>query len=109
MTTLNRMTQRIQHSEAVGSVLQNALRVIQAQKTEKRKAQVVPPVVTSRPSNKLPIRVAMKRRTLKAMGSGVYEDQNNGDIWSREGDFLIRQAVDVNSIVEKYLESCKAS
>jgi len=87
-----------------------ALRTIQAQKAQKRVAAVtVPQRTVTRPANKLPIRVAMKRRKLTARGSGVYEDQSNGDIWFREGEFLVRQAIDTTSIVEQYLESCRES
>ena len=106
----SKMEQRIQNSEHVGSTLMAALRTIQAQKASRRQAAVVVPQRTvTRPSNKLPIRVAMKRRKLIARGSGVFEDQNNGDIWFREGEFLVRQAVDTTSIVEQYLESCRES
>src|SRR5258707_12089204 len=105
------MEQRIYNSEHVGSVLTSALRAIQAQKAEsKRTASLsAPQHFVNRDPNKLPLRVAFKRRKLIARGSGVYEEEKNGDIWFREGDYLVRQAVDVNGIVEKYLESCQGS
>lgn len=71
----------------------------------KRTAEKAIPT-TERRSNKLPLRVAMKRRKLIARGSGVYEDRDNGDIWYREGEFLIRQPVDIADIIEKYNASC---
>jgi hypothetical protein len=101
---------RIQHSEHVGSVLLSAVRAIRTANANKRTATVSAPIHTvERNPNKLPIRVAFKRRKLIARGSGVYEDEKNGDIWHRDGDYLIRQAVDTNDIVEKYLESCQGS
>lgn len=103
------MEQRIKHSEHVPSVLTSALRSLQAQKASRRTAKAAVPHLVVRNSNKLPIRVAMKRRKLIAHGSGVYEDERSGDIWFREGEYLVRQAVDVGSIVEKYLESCQGT
>jgi hypothetical protein len=105
------MEPRIQNSEHVGSVLVSALRVINAQKAQnKRTASVsAPQHFVDRNPNKMPLRVALKRRKLIARGSGVYEEEKSGDIWFRDGDYLVRQAVDVNGIVEKYLESCQGS
>jgi len=104
--------QRIHNSEHVGSVLHSALRAIQASQKSKRTASALAApqhFVPNRNLNKLPLRVAFKRRKLIARGSGVYEEEKNGDIWFREGDYLVRQAVDVGGIVEKYLESCQGS
>lgn len=99
------METRIKNSTHVGSVLLSTLRRVQAEAVGKRVASRVQQC--SRPSNRLPIRVAMKRRKLVAHGSGVYEDKSNGDIWYREGEFLVRQKIDVGSIVEQYAKSCQ--
>ena len=106
------MENRIHNSEHVGSSLRSALKLIQAEKQQKgelRKAAAlnVPEIEIPINRNKLPIRVAMKRRKLVARGSGVYEDSASGDIWFRDGEYLVRQAIDVESIVNKYLNSCK--
>lgn len=105
------MEQRIKHAEHVGSVLTAALRSIEARKTktEKRKATLASCRVVSRNPNRIPLRVGMARKNLQARGAGVYEDQKNGDIWHREGDFLVRQQIDIDSIVSNYLETCQGS
>jgi len=105
------MNSRIKNSEYVGTVLTQALRTIQAQKESKRTAELSGAPILHNPinRNKLPIRVAQKRRKLIARGSGVYEDTATGDIWFREGEYLVRQNVDTDSIVKKYLESCANS
>jgi hypothetical protein len=104
------MDQRIHNSEHVGGVLLSAVRAIRTANAGKRAASVSAPIHTvERNPNRLPIRVALKRRKLIARGSGVYEEEKNGDIWFRDGDYLVRQAIDVNDVVEKYLESCQGS
>ncbi len=96
---------RIQHSDNVPGILTQALSSLKAKRTASTRS--TPIAIVKREANKLPIRIAMAKRKLIARGAGVYEDKANGDIWYREGDFLLRQAVDTNSIVRKYLESCE--
>lgn len=97
----------IHNSNHVGSVLLATMHKLQARKAEKRTVTLAMPIpATERRSGKLPLRVAMKRRKLVARGSGIYEDKDNGDIWYREGEFLIRQPVDIADIIERYNASC---
>lgn len=107
------MEQRVKHSEHVGSVLTSALRKVQAEKEEAKKKRTAgisaPQHFVQRDPNRLPIRVALKRRKLISRGSGVYEDEKNGDLWFREGEYLIRQNIDIGNIVENYMEQCKGT
>lgn len=107
-------TNRIQNSEFVGPTLRAALKQIQKEQEQqsqaaqtRRLAKMIRTV--DRDPNRLPLRVALKRRKLLARGSGVYEDEHNGDIWYREGEHLIRQKVDVAGVVEDYLATCRGS
>lgn len=95
---------RNRNSESIPGVLTSALKTLSERKALKVSAPVSE---TKKEINKLPIRIAMKRCSLTHHGAGVYEDAKNGDIWYREGEFLIRQAIDVNKIVEQYIESCQ--
>jgi hypothetical protein len=102
-------------SEHIPPILGKALKTLQAQKAPRSitassvNTKVPPASITKRDPNRIPLRVAQSRRKLIARGAGVYEDPKSGDIWYREGEFLIRQAIDVSSIVEKYLDSCKGT
>lgn len=99
---------RTTNSNHVGNTLRNALRTIHAR--QQVRVASVPQITTQKRSNKLPLRVALKRMPgLMARGAGVYENTLNGEIWHREGDTLIRQAVDLSSIVEKYLETVQGT
>lgn len=101
--------QRIRNSEHVPGVLSSALTAIKRNQEKRTAAVSAPTHYVQRPLNKLPIKVAMKRRKLIARGSGVFEDQDSGDIWYREGEFLIKQKLDIGDIVEKYLDQCRGS
>lgn len=94
------------NSEHVPNVLAQALKKIQAHKESPDRIPVPIEKTSRRVANKLPVRVAMRRK-LVAHGAGVFEDKETGDLWYREGEFLVRQAIDVNQIVEDYIKSCE--
>ena len=96
----------IKYADSVPGILTEALRKIQAGKKASGEPTAPITLVTPRGNpNRMPIRIATAKRKLVARGAGVYEDSESGDIWFREGEYLVRQAVDTNKIVENYLRS----
>lgn len=97
------------HSHSVPSILTQALPKIReglALRLASKGHSVQP---AKRQANRIPFRVGQSKRKLIARGSGVYEDQASGDIWYREGEFLVRKAIDTSSLVENYLKTCQTS
>lgn len=97
------MIRLAKNSCPIPSVLQSALGKLNASAPKKISAPRVASSMTT--INKLPIRVAKARKNLKSHGAGVYSE--NGDIWYREGEYLVKKDIDVNQIVEDYIASCK--
>ena len=103
------MSSRTTHSENVPGVLTAALSKLRTESKRTAATKATPIALVKRTANRLPFRIAMSRRKLIARGAGIYEEASNGDIWYREGEFLVRQAIDTNSIVEDYLNTCRSS
>lgn len=100
------MSQRIHCSDHVPGVLTAALAQLKA-RPRKAALKSAPVAFVNREATKLPLRTAIAKKKLVAHGAGVYEDRSNGDIWFRDGEFLVRQAIDTNDLVEKYLATCQ--
>jgi len=93
------------NSNSIPSVLQTALGKLNTSIPNKK---ISAPRVASinKTFSKLPLRIAKARKNLKSHGAGVYSD--GGDIWYREGEYLVKKDIDINQIVEDYISSCKA-
>jgi hypothetical protein len=100
-------TQRIQNSEAVPTSLRTALKTLQDEASRKAIKRNFPVVRRKVVASNIPFRHALAHRKLVAHGAGVYEDQQ-GDLWYREGEFLVRKNIDTNKLVEDYLKTCIA-